>query len=221
MSIAVLWWLAPSGRHDRWPARDATPTAQSMDCRPSTVHDPARSASARSAVIAGGIGRLLQQPIRHRQRTGGARPAGAASSGAAACRPTPNSASRGSHRSSSRTTTSTASTRRSSCRRCRRTRGRLKIDGLVDNPMELTFDDLLARPQVERYITLVVRLEPGRRRPRRQRAVAGRAAQGHPRGGRAPGRRRAAGQQVGRRLDVRHAGRGHHGRPRCDAGHRA
>ncbi len=31
---------------------------------------------------------------------------------------------------------------------------KLKIDGLVDNPMELTFDDLLARPQVERYITL-------------------------------------------------------------------
>ncbi len=31
---------------------------------------------------------------------------------------------------------------------------RLKIAGLVDNPMELTFDDLLARPQVERYITL-------------------------------------------------------------------
>ena len=30
----------------------------------------------------------------------------------------------------------------------------LKIDGLVDNPMELSFDDLLARPQVERYITL-------------------------------------------------------------------
>ena len=30
----------------------------------------------------------------------------------------------------------------------------LTIDGLVDNPMELTFDDLLARPQVERYITL-------------------------------------------------------------------
>jgi DMSO/TMAO reductase YedYZ molybdopterin-dependent catalytic subunit len=30
----------------------------------------------------------------------------------------------------------------------------LKIDGLVDNPMELTFADVLARPQVERYITL-------------------------------------------------------------------
>ena len=31
---------------------------------------------------------------------------------------------------------------------------RLKIGGMVDNPMELTFDDLLARTQVERYITL-------------------------------------------------------------------
>ena len=31
---------------------------------------------------------------------------------------------------------------------------RLKIGGMVDNPMELTFDDLLARPQVERFITL-------------------------------------------------------------------
>lgn len=31
---------------------------------------------------------------------------------------------------------------------------RLKIGGMVDNPMELTFDDLLARPQIERYVTL-------------------------------------------------------------------
>jgi DMSO/TMAO reductase YedYZ molybdopterin-dependent catalytic subunit len=31
---------------------------------------------------------------------------------------------------------------------------KLRIDGLVDNPMELTFDDLLARPQIERNITL-------------------------------------------------------------------
>lgn len=30
----------------------------------------------------------------------------------------------------------------------------LKIHGMVDTPMELTFDDLLARPQVERYVTL-------------------------------------------------------------------
>jgi DMSO/TMAO reductase YedYZ molybdopterin-dependent catalytic subunit len=31
---------------------------------------------------------------------------------------------------------------------------RLKIGGMVDDPIELTFDDLLARPQIERYITL-------------------------------------------------------------------
>jgi DMSO/TMAO reductase YedYZ molybdopterin-dependent catalytic subunit len=31
---------------------------------------------------------------------------------------------------------------------------KLSIDGLVDNPIELTFDDLLARPQIERQITL-------------------------------------------------------------------
>ncbi len=30
----------------------------------------------------------------------------------------------------------------------------LKIGGLVDNPIEITFADLLARPQVERYVTL-------------------------------------------------------------------
>ncbi len=31
---------------------------------------------------------------------------------------------------------------------------RLSIDGFVENPIELTYDDLLARPQVERYVTL-------------------------------------------------------------------
>lgn len=31
---------------------------------------------------------------------------------------------------------------------------KLNIEGLVDNPIELTFDDLLARPQIERHITL-------------------------------------------------------------------
>jgi DMSO/TMAO reductase YedYZ molybdopterin-dependent catalytic subunit len=31
---------------------------------------------------------------------------------------------------------------------------KLTIDGLVDRPMELTFDDLLERPQIERLITL-------------------------------------------------------------------
>ena len=31
---------------------------------------------------------------------------------------------------------------------------KLSISGMVDNPIELTFDDLLQRPQIERYITL-------------------------------------------------------------------
>lgn len=31
---------------------------------------------------------------------------------------------------------------------------KLRIDGMVDNPIELTFDDLLAREQIERHITL-------------------------------------------------------------------
>jgi DMSO/TMAO reductase YedYZ molybdopterin-dependent catalytic subunit len=31
---------------------------------------------------------------------------------------------------------------------------KLRIDGMVDNPIEMTFDDLLAREQIERYITL-------------------------------------------------------------------
>jgi DMSO/TMAO reductase YedYZ molybdopterin-dependent catalytic subunit len=31
---------------------------------------------------------------------------------------------------------------------------KLRIDGMVDNPIELTFEDLLAREQIERYITL-------------------------------------------------------------------
>jgi DMSO/TMAO reductase YedYZ molybdopterin-dependent catalytic subunit len=31
---------------------------------------------------------------------------------------------------------------------------RLRIGGMVDTPLEITFDDLLGRPQVERYITL-------------------------------------------------------------------
>ena len=39
----------------------------------------------------------------------------------------------------------------------------LKIDGLVDNPMELTFDDLLARPAGRALHHVVVRVERGRR----------------------------------------------------------
>ena len=97
----------------------------------------------------------------------------------------------------------------------------LKIGGMVDHEIELTFDDLLAREQVERYVTLSCVSNP----------VGGdlvgngvwqgvmladvlREA-GVQRG------RRAARQPVDRWLDVRHAGRRGHGRPRRDARDRA
>ncbi len=41
---------------------------------------------------------------------------------------------------------------------------KVDIGGMVDRPLTLTYDDLLARPQVERVVTLVLRLERGRRR---------------------------------------------------------
>ena len=84
---------------------------------------------------------------------------------------------------------------------------------MVDNPIELTFDDLLARPQVERYITLSCVSNP----------VGGDLV------GNAlwqgvllkdvldeAGVQRGAdpdGQPFGRRLDLRHADRGRDGRP--------
>ena len=47
---------------------------------------------------------------------------------------------------------------------------------MVDRPVTITYDELLARPMVEADVTLDVRLERGRRRPGRQRPVARRAA---------------------------------------------
>ncbi len=75
-----------------------------------------------------------------------------------------------------------------------------------------------ARPPADRATDhTVVRVESGRRRPRRQRAVAGRPARRHPRRGRAPGGRRTGGVTIDRRLDLWLADRGDHGRPRRHA----
>ena len=52
------------------------------------------------------------------------------------------------------TGTSTGSTPRWWCRRWTRSTWRLRIHGRVRNPIELSFDELLARPMVERYVTL-------------------------------------------------------------------
>ncbi len=52
----------------------------------------------------------------------------------------------------------------------------LRITGMVDHEVELTFDDLLAMDRITEFVTLELRVQRGRRRPRRQRAVVGRAA---------------------------------------------
>ena len=83
---------------------------------------------------------------------------------------------------------------------------RLRIHGMVERELELTFDDLLARDQIEAYVTLACVSNP----------VGGpyvgnalwqgvRLADAARRGRRRPGVDPAA-QHVGRRLDVRHAG---------------
>ena len=61
--------------------------------------------------------------------------------------------------------------------------------------LDLTYDELLALDSVEDVVTLSVRLERGRRQPRRQRRLAGRAAGGRCSSGPAcrPARRRSSG----------------------------
>ena len=80
---------------------------------------------------------------------------------------------------------------------------RLKIGGMVDNPIELTYDELLARPMVERIVTLAcVSNEVGGDLVGNAR-LARRAAEGPARRGRRAARRHPGGQRVRRRLDVR------------------
>jgi DMSO/TMAO reductase YedYZ molybdopterin-dependent catalytic subunit len=157
VSLAVLWYLAP-----RMPARDvaggatersaAEPMVQPMGVdRRRFVGGAIGIGSA--AVIVGGIGRVLQQRFDVvAERTDIALPrAGspAAPLPANAQLPleglgpfvTPNS-------DFYRIDTALVVPQVS------KDSWRLVIDGMVDNPIELTFDDLLSRPQVERHITL-------------------------------------------------------------------
>ena len=97
---------------------------------------------------------------------------------------------------------------------------RLKIGGMVDNPMELTFDDLLARPQVERYITLSCVSNPIGGDLVGNALLAGRAVARRTGGGRSPGGGDTDRQSIDRRLDRRHPDRDRDGRARCAAGDR-
>ena len=153
VSIAVLWYLAPRP-HSR-PATDGTPSpvpAQTMGVdRRRFVGGAIGIGSA--AVLVGGVGRLLQQRFEvSAERSDIALPAPASPSAALPAdaqvpvegmQPfvTPNT-------DFYRIDTALVVPQVS------KDSWRLKIHGMVDNPIELTFSDLLERPQVERYVTL-------------------------------------------------------------------
>ncbi len=89
----------------------------------------------------------------------------------------------------------------------------LRIHGMVDRELELTFADLLRAADDRALHHAVVRVERGRRRPGRQRPVPGRALQGRARRGRRAARGDTGRQPLDRRLELRIADVGDHGRP--------
>ena len=93
----------------------------------------------------------------------------------------------------------------------------LRIHGMVDRELTLTYEQLLARPLIERDVTLTCVSNPGRRSLPGQCALDRRTAAGHPRGGGSADRRGPAGGALRRRVHRRHADRGAAGRARRDA----
>ena len=89
---------------------------------------------------------------------------------------------------------------------------RLGVDGLVERPFELSYDELLGLDSIEETITLAVRVQRGRRQARRHRRVAGRAAGGVARPCRRAAGRDADRRQVRRRVHRRLPDRGGDGR---------
>ena len=95
--------------------------------------------------------------------------------------------------------TSTASTPRSPVPQVPVDGWRLRITGMVDHPLKLTFDDLLGRDADRGRHHALLRVQRGRRRPRRQRPLARRAAS--PTCCARPACRPRADQVVGRSVD--------------------
>jgi hypothetical protein len=124
VSIAVLWYLAP--RPNR-AADDRRRDGGSARAQPMGVDRRRFVGGAIGigsvAVIAGGVGRVLQQRFEVEQRAHDIELPAVDSPSADVLPADAQSPSTGCDRSSPRTPTSTASTRRWSCRRCRRTRG--------------------------------------------------------------------------------------------------
>ena len=106
-------------------------------------------------------------------------------------------------RSSRRTTASTGSTPRSLVPQVDPDTWSLKVKGMVDQPLQLTLRRAPRDAADRGRRDAVVRLERGRRRPRRQRALAGRAAARPARPGRRAERRHPDRRPVRRRLHGR------------------
>ena len=133
-----------------------------LEDRDQAVQAPGRrrflALGAGAAVLAAGSGlggRAAAAPVQRDRAAGGGPAAAPGRSGARRCPPGPRLTSPASPRSSARTTASTGSTSTWWCRRCRREDWTLQITGMVDHPIELTFDDLLRLPLIEHDMTLV------------------------------------------------------------------
>jgi DMSO/TMAO reductase YedYZ molybdopterin-dependent catalytic subunit len=152
VSVGVLLYLAPRPQRAATTVGDAEPVAQPMGVDRRRFVGGAIGIGS-IAVIAGGVGRVLQQRFEvNNERTLISLPSVATPAGALPADAqlplegldpfvTPNA-------DFYRIDTALVVPQVS------KDSWRLKIGGMVDNPMELTFDDLLARPQIERYITL-------------------------------------------------------------------
>ena len=90
----------------------------------------------------------------------------------------------------------------------------LRIHGMVDNELELSYDDLLRRPMIERDITLTCVSNEVGGALRRQRPLARHPPRRPAAGGRRAARRRPGRRSLGRRLRVRLPRRQRDGRPR-------
>jgi DMSO/TMAO reductase YedYZ molybdopterin-dependent catalytic subunit len=151
VSITVLWYLAPRPS-ERTTGLDAQPTPQTMGVdRRRFVGGAIGIGSA--AVLMGGVGRILQQ----RFDVSGERDSIALPRPGSTSTPLPADADLPveglapfvtANRDFYRIDTALVVPQVS------KDSWSLKIGGMVDNPLEITFGDILARPQVERYITL-------------------------------------------------------------------
>ncbi len=150
VSIAVLWYLGPKPvRRQSDVGPDGETELVGLDRRTFMF---GLAAIGSVAVIAGGIGRLLQRRFDvGSERAAVALPAAASSETLAA------DTELGVEGISPFVTPSSDFYRIDTALvvpQVSKESWALTIDGLVDTPMRLTFDDLLARPQVERYVTL-------------------------------------------------------------------